>query len=79
MSPFTQDLARVIRGRMAESGVTQTKMATLLGRSQAYVSERVNGLDAWNVNELSIIAPKLGYHDVFEMMRDMQIRIGGNQ
>jgi hypothetical protein len=64
---------------MAESGVTQTKMATLLGRSQAYVSERVNGLDAWNVNELSIIAPKLGYHDVFEMMRDMQIRIGGNQ
>lgn len=64
---------------MAEMGVTQMKVATLLGRSQAYVSERVNGLDAWNVNELSVIAPKLGYSDVFEMMADMQVRTGYNK
>ena len=76
VSPFTRQLAMVIKGRMAERGVTQTKVAAKLGRSQAYVSERVSGLEAWNTHELSILSEILGYGDPFDMMDDLRMRVG---
>ncbi len=76
VSQFTRDIARIIKGRMAEEGVTQTQIALAISRSQAYVSERVNGLDAWNTHELSVLSDLLGYEDTFQMMRDLGVRLG---
>lgn len=59
---------------MAEEGVTQMKIAEAIGRSQAYVSERVNGLDAWNTHELSVLSELLHYESPFELLGEVVSR-----
>lgn len=52
MPEATRQIARAIKGLMAERGVTQQQIAHAIDRTQGYVSERANGLDAWNTAEL---------------------------
>lgn len=75
VSRFTQDLARVIKGLMSEHGVTQKTLAAAVGKSQPYVSAKVNGLDAWNVYELDVIAGVLGFQSAFDLFEVARIRI----
>ena len=76
VSQFTMDLARVIKGLMSEHGVTQKALAAAVGKSQPYVSAKVNGLDAWNAYELDVIARVLGFGSAFDMFEVIRIRVG---
>ena len=61
MSPFAIELAAKVRGLVAENpGVNQEKIATALGRVQGYVSARMTGKKAWDMDELDVIAELLG-------------------
>ena len=60
VSTFVRDTARVIRGMLAEHDINQTKLGEALGRSQAYVSERENGLRGWTTVDMDVIAGLLG-------------------
>lgn len=61
MSAFAIELAAKVRGLVAETdGVNQTKIADAIGKSQGYVSPRMNGKEAWTTWELDIIAGLLG-------------------
>lgn len=74
MPPVAVFIATAIKGLMAERGVTQTAMASRLGRTQGYVSERVNGVDAFNTTELEEIAHILGFGDAFSLLAEIQKR-----
>lgn len=52
---------RRILGFMGETRTTQTALANALGWSQPYISRRVNGQKAWDVDDLDAIA---GYFDI---------------
>ncbi len=68
MPEAARQIARAIKGLMAEKGVTQQQIADAIKRTQGYVSERANGLDAWNTAELEQIAKRLGFADAFDLM-----------
>lgn len=57
---FTQRVARVVRGVLAEHGVTGTQVGAALSRSSGYVSERQTGLAAWTIADLEMIGKLLG-------------------
>lgn len=75
MPEATRQIARAIKGLMAERGVTQQQqIAHAIDRTQGYVSERANGLDAWNTAELELIAKRLGFADAFDLLAEVTRR-----
>lgn len=74
MPEATRQIARAIKGLMAEKGVTQLQIAAAIDRTQGYVSERANGLDAWDTAELELIARRLGFGDAFDLMAEVARR-----
>lgn len=74
MPESTREIARAIKGLMAERGVTQKQLAEAIERTQGYVSERVNGIDAWNTAELERVARRMGFPDAFELFAEVQKR-----
>lgn len=52
-------VADEVRAAMARKRVSQTKLADILGISQAAVSRRLTGEVAFDVNELSVLAGAL--------------------
>lgn len=74
MPEATRQIARAIKGLMAERGVTQQQIANAIDRTQGYVSERANGLDAWNTAELELIAKRLGFADAFDLLAEVTRR-----
>lgn len=74
MPESAQQIARAIKGLMAERRVTQQQIADAIGRTQGYVSERANGLDAWNTLELEVIARRLGFADAFALLAEVAKR-----
>lgn len=69
-------IALSMRGLMAERGVTQARVALILGRSPAYVSERFGGLEAWNFAELDMVSEALGFGSVFDLLDEVSHRAG---
>ena len=60
MSAFAIELAAKVRGLIAESDdVNATKIADAIGRSQGYVSPKMNGKEPWDAAELAVIATLL--------------------
>lgn len=59
-SAFTREVARKIRGLVAEQGFTQEQVADELTRTQSYVSVRMQGRTGWTTAELDTIAGMLG-------------------
>lgn len=49
-----------VRVEMARQGVTQTRLAELTGLSQAYISRRMTGDTALDVDDLDKVAAALG-------------------
>lgn len=72
---FTRLVARTIKGMMAERGVTQSQVAEAIGRTQGYVSERVNGLDSWNTAEIEALAHIFGISGGMELMMEIGRRL----
>lgn len=65
----SQDVARYIKDKAREKGVTQAELQNMLNRgARSYVSVRLNGLKAWDLDELDTIAPALGYSNAFELI-----------
>jgi transcriptional regulator with XRE-family HTH domain len=60
VSAFAQHVAQKVRGLTAENGLTQMHVATRLGRAQSYVSNRMQGRQAWTTNDLDAIAGMMG-------------------
>ena len=48
-------IARHVQRALKQADVTQVRVAETLDRSQGYVSERITGKSAWNVDELEVI------------------------
>lgn len=51
--------SRKIRGRMVELGVTQKKLAEIIGRSQTTVSQKLSGVRPMWLDEAESIAEAL--------------------
>lgn len=74
MPDSAQQIARAIRGLLAEQGLSQTTVGKRIGRTQGYVSERVSGIDAWNTMELEQLAQMLGFRDAFDLLSMIEKR-----
>lgn len=57
---FSKAVSLEVKGLMARHGITQTTFANALGRNQGYVSERANGIKAFDTDELDIFAGLIG-------------------
>lgn len=64
----TRQIAAAIRARMSERGLTQADVGDAIGRAQSYASLRIKGMKPWNVDELEILAPLLGYDNIFTLI-----------
>ena len=53
---FSRAVSAEVKGLMASKGITQRQFADAIGRNQGYISERVNGLKAFSIDELDIFA-----------------------
>lgn len=60
LGEFSKAVSAEIKGLMATHGVTQSVFAKALGRNQGYVSERVNGLKAFDTDEIDTLAGLIG-------------------
>ncbi|MFN8191297.1 MAG: hypothetical protein U0R78_12835 [Nocardioidaceae bacterium] len=58
-SEFTGEVARVIRGLLAENNISGARLAEALNRAPSYVSERQTGQRAWTMTDLDVIADLL--------------------
>lgn len=58
-SEFTGEVARVIRGLLAENDISGARLAEALHRAPSYVSERQTGQRAWTMTDLDVIADLL--------------------
>lgn len=61
-SPEIRDLNAEIKSLMGRYDVNQTKLADVLGVSQAGVSTRLRGTVPWKADELLTIAAAFGVH-----------------
>lgn len=64
----TRQIATAIRARMSERGLTQADVGDAIGRAQSYASLRIKGMKPWNVDELEILSPLLGYDNIFTLI-----------
>lgn len=72
MSAFSRAVSAEIKGLLATHGVTQAQFAKALDRNQGYVSERVNGLKAFDINEIDALAKLIGITG-----QDLLMRVSG--
>jgi len=61
MEDIRNDVSTEIRVIMARRRCNQTRLAKVLGRSQPYISRRMNGGEPWDIDDLSAMAE---YFDV---------------
>ena len=58
--PLHERVAATVRAEMARYGITQVRMAELLGITQQSISRKRSGKTPYTLNELEIIAPLFG-------------------
>jgi len=58
--PFTIAVAKVVKSFMSEHHITQKRVANLIHRDQAYISERVTGKRPFTTDEIDAIAALAG-------------------
>jgi predicted XRE-type DNA-binding protein len=51
----TQEIARILRGKLAEQQLNQTQAAAIIGRVQSYISDRLDGKKPFTVDELALL------------------------
>lgn len=67
LSTTTHEISDAIRALTEKQGYTQTAIAATLKKAQSYVSLRLKGLKAWNIEELQQLALLLKYNDIFDL------------
>lgn len=70
---FTRAVAAEIRGYLAREGINQTEVSVHLSRSQGYVSERLNGIRPFDLDDIDKIAQLMGY-DGMAFLRQVALR-----
>lgn len=73
MTTFSEQLASVVRGMLAEHDVSQEDAAASMGRAQSYVSVRVRGQKPWNTADLDALARLMGMTPA-ELLREIVTR-----
>ena len=69
ISKSSKEIASFIKEAALVKGVSQDDLRNILNRgARSYVSVRLNGLKAWDLDELDTIAPALGFVDGFELI-----------
>lgn len=68
-SEFTRAVGAEVRGFIRSRGLSQTDVADQLGRSQSYVSLRVNGKAAFDMDDVDGIAKLMGLDGVEFLQR----------
>ncbi|WP_074040723.1 helix-turn-helix domain-containing protein [Dermacoccus nishinomiyaensis] len=71
---FSRQISRFIAGMLRERDVKQREVAERLERTQAYVSERVNGKRSWTLDELDSISSLLGFTSGLSMLEEVAER-----
>ena len=71
---FSRQISRFIAGMLRERDVKQREVAERLERTQAYVSERVNGKRSWTLDELDSISSLLGFSSGLSMLEEVAER-----
>ncbi len=59
VTKYSQAVADAVRAAMAEKGVSQQTLATATGLKQQYISRRIAGRTAFDVEDLALIAAAL--------------------
>ena len=57
---FSQVVARVVKARLDDAGISGSELGRRLDRAQSYASLRLNGRKAWTLDELDRISSMLG-------------------
>lgn len=57
---FTKAFAAEMRGFMSSQGLSQVQLAMQIGRSQAYISDRMTGKAAFDMDDVDGIARLMG-------------------
>ena len=73
-SKFSRQISRFVAGMLRERDVKQRQVAARLDRTQAYVSERVNGKRSWTLDELDSISGLLGFASGLSMLEEIAER-----
>lgn len=60
IADFSKTFAQLLRGVMAEHGVTVQQVATYLGRSKGFVSERTSGVRAPDTDIINAVVTLSG-------------------
>lgn len=69
ISKPSKEIASFIKETALEKGVSQDDLRNILDRgARSYISVRLNGLKAWDLDELDTIAPALGFVNGFELI-----------
>jgi transcriptional regulator with XRE-family HTH domain len=68
---LTQAVSREVRALLAGAGLTQQTVSKELQRSQAYVSERLRGRAAFDLDDLDGIAQLLGMPHGIDLIYDV--------
>lgn len=65
--PLARAVSEAVRNEINAQGITQGALAERLGKSRTYVSERLNDVVTWNVNDLEDVgsALELDVHELF--------------
>ena len=71
---FSRQVSRYVAGMLREREVKQRVIAGRLGRTQAYVSERVNGHRSWTLDELDVISSLLDFTSGLSMLEEIAAR-----
>jgi transcriptional regulator with XRE-family HTH domain len=82
LTPFSKALLAEIdarRGGGKRKTPTQEQMATAVGKTQPYVSARVNGEHPWSTEDLDKLAPLLGAADAFELIAAASARVSTDE
>lgn len=72
--PLHERVAAVVRGQMSVYGVTQTRLAAVLGVTQQTVSAKKAGKTPFTLDELELIAPMFGMEadELLRAARDLR-------
>lgn len=68
MSRTTLLIAETVSDLVDEEGISQKEIGKIVGRSQAYASTRIKGLQAWTTDDLDAIAKHFGFPNAFGLL-----------
>ena len=78
VSPEANAIARLIKAQMAIKGVTQTRLATILGISQSHLSRQLRGQAPFDLDQIFIACHHLGIDPQEVLVRGIRMAQGSD-